>query len=44
VSELVAPNYGWANAIPGGQALVDMTVNNSQIAFNGSGYHDTVSK
>jgi hypothetical protein len=44
VSELVAPNYGWANAIPGADGFVDMTVNNSRIAFQGSGYHDTVSK
>ncbi|EZF58012.1 hypothetical protein H104_08799 [Trichophyton rubrum CBS 289.86] len=36
----VCPHVGWANAIPDGNASVDMTIAGSRLRFHGSAYHD----
>lgn len=40
---MVAPQIGWANAVPDGVADVDFTLAGTKIAFKGVGYHDKVS-
>ncbi|KAJ7225045.1 hypothetical protein C8J57DRAFT_1440143 [Mycena rebaudengoi] len=37
---VVAPNIGWANALPDAAATVDLTVGGTRLAFKGAGYHD----
>ncbi|KAK2848559.1 hypothetical protein FQN49_005602 [Arthroderma sp. PD_2] len=36
----VSPHVGWANAIPDGNASVDMEIAGSKLRFHGSAYHD----
>ncbi len=36
----VAPEIGWANAVPDGDADVDFTIVGMKVAFKGVGYHD----
>ncbi|KAL2869747.1 uncharacterized protein BJX67DRAFT_391755 [Aspergillus lucknowensis] len=36
----IAPHIGWANAIPGGNADVQLTVRGHPLEFTGVGYHD----
>lgn len=38
----LAPNLGWANAVPDARGTVDMTVNGERVQFSGFGYHDKV--
>jgi hypothetical protein len=33
---------GWANAVPDAQAVVNLKINGSSLAFDGGGYHDKV--
>ncbi|EFQ97093.1 hypothetical protein MGYG_00136 [Nannizzia gypsea CBS 118893] len=39
----VCPHVGWANAIPDGNASVDMAIAGSSLRFHGTAYHDKVS-
>ena len=39
---MVAPEIGWANAVPDGDADVDFTIAGVKVAFKGVGYHDKV--
>jgi hypothetical protein len=39
----IMPHVGWANAIPGAESIVDFTIQGSELAFAGVGYHDKVS-
>ncbi|KAF7334719.1 hypothetical protein MVEN_02302600 [Mycena venus] len=36
----VGPRIGWANAIPDAASTVELTVNGTELAFTGAGYHD----
>ncbi|KAJ6457615.1 hypothetical protein C8R45DRAFT_844134 [Mycena sanguinolenta] len=36
----IAPNIGWANAVPDAASVVNLTISGTHIAFGGSGYHD----
>ncbi|KAJ4472174.1 hypothetical protein J3R30DRAFT_3407663 [Lentinula aciculospora] len=38
--ETLFTQLGWAVAIPGGTADVDITINGTQLQFTGNGYHD----
>jgi hypothetical protein len=39
---MVAPEIGWANAVPDAVADVDFTLAGTKVAFRGVGYHDKV--
>jgi hypothetical protein len=39
---MVAPEIGWANAVPDGIADVDFTLAGTKVAWKGVGYHDKV--
>lgn len=39
---MVAPEIGWANAVPDAVADVDFTLGGTKVAFKGVGYHDKV--
>jgi hypothetical protein len=39
---MVAPEIGWANAVPDGIADVDFTLSGTKVAWKGVGYHDKV--
>lgn len=41
-SMALAPKFGFANAIPDGNAKVNLVLNGSSLAFTGIGYHDQV--
>ncbi|KAJ6457631.1 hypothetical protein C8R45DRAFT_1184337 [Mycena sanguinolenta] len=36
----IAPGIGWANAIPDAVSVVNLSVDSTELAFTGSGYHD----
>ncbi|KAM5434274.1 hypothetical protein MferCBS31731_006768 [Microsporum ferrugineum] len=36
----ICPHVGWANAVPDGNASVDMEIAGSRLQFHGSAYHD----
>jgi hypothetical protein len=38
----LAPKFGFANAVPDGNAKVDLVLNGSSLSFTGIGYHDHV--
>jgi hypothetical protein len=38
----VAPNVGWANAIPDANSWVNLEIFGSKLKFEGYGYHDKV--
>lgn len=38
----LAPNLGWANAVPDARGTIDMMVNGESVKFSGFGYHDKV--
>jgi hypothetical protein len=39
---MVAPQIGWANAVPDAAADVDMILGGTRVAYKGVGYHDKV--
>ena len=41
-SMAIAPKFGFSNAIPDGNAKVDLVLNGSSLTFTGIGYHDQV--
>ncbi|KXH52980.1 hypothetical protein CNYM01_07369 [Colletotrichum nymphaeae SA-01] len=36
----IAKNFGWANAVPDSDAVVDITVGGEDVKYTGYGYHD----
>jgi hypothetical protein len=38
----IAPHIGWANAMPGAEADVQLNVHGEELSFTGLGYHDKV--
>jgi hypothetical protein len=38
----IAPHIGWANAVPGADAEVQLNVRGEELSFTGLGYHDKV--
>lgn len=34
--------FGWLNALPDADAVVDLNVNGTKVQFSGLGYHDKV--
>ncbi|KAH9951856.1 hypothetical protein B0H21DRAFT_775486 [Amylocystis lapponica] len=38
--EILYHQFGWANTIPGGSAIVDLVINGDPLVFAGHGYHD----
>lgn len=39
-TEVLMPHIGWSNAVPDAVAEVNFTINGTQLAFKGPGYHD----
>lgn len=39
-----APFLAWGNAVPDSHATIDLVINETDLSFRGSGYHDQVRK